>query len=72
MEALKTKREKQKEKLHGDVCNTYTVMREMYATAKPSRVMNAVADKYSITPMWVRNILIRNGLYHPKRHEKIS
>lgn len=63
---LRTPLEKVRAERCEKICSAYVELSSQQPDTKPYRIMRALADKYGMTAMGVREILTRNGLFAPK------
>lgn len=60
---LRTPREKRQEEIR----QTFLMLRNEQPEVAPTRIFDAIANKYSMSSMGVRRIVERAGLYQSKR-----
>lgn len=67
MVLLKTKKELKTIALHKKVCAMYQELNNAYPDAPSYRICHTIAAELSMTPQGVRNILVKNKVYEPRR-----
>lgn len=67
MVLIKTKKEMKTLALHKKVCAMYRELRKNHPHASMGRICQSIATEISISPVGVRNILIKRGEYEPNR-----
>jgi hypothetical protein len=61
---LMTEKERARQQMHANICQTYTELRRANKTASRNRIMTAIARDYNMTIMGIRRILVSCNAYN--------
>lgn len=61
---LKTKQEIEKENKYETICSAYGDLTKKYPKASPTRKFKTLAEKFNMSDMGIRRIIIKKGLYN--------
>ena len=64
---IRTEREKARDKRAEEVCSLYLAYQKEYPDAKPHRIFGAISREMDITLIGVKYIIVKAGLYEPKK-----
>ena len=59
---IRTKCEIERDQKHAQIITDYLALMQQVPEASPNRLMTKVAEKYGMTTMGVRGILLRNNI----------
>jgi hypothetical protein len=62
---IRTSFEKERDKLYGRIVSYYAKLKDENPDAAPSRLFAVTADKFGMTAMGIRKLLIRLDVYRP-------
>lgn len=62
--------EKRQRRDHEQICEEFCRLKEEYPNEAASALMNSIATDFGYTPYGVRVILIKNGVYTPRKTQK--
>lgn len=63
----RTTREKAREAKHKAICNEFLSLTNQFPEASAHRIFGLIAERHQMTMPGIRGILVKAGVYTPKR-----
>lgn len=57
----------ERKRVHRQICGEYLTLAEANPEASANRIFDTLADKHNMTIQGIRNILVKAGIYQPRR-----
>lgn len=72
MEAIdfRTQKEKEREIRDNSICANYLALAEKYPYVRPARIFERLSEKYKMSAIAIRLVIIKNGIITPKQRSK--